>query len=42
MYLQLSASYKVPKDTIWFFAKLSVMCRHNTASSLELAAFFIA
>ena len=41
--LQQAASNQVAKDTIihFLFAKLSVMCRHNTGSSLVLGAFFL-
>lgn len=32
---------EVPRDTvfIWFFAKLSIMHRHNISSFLDLGAF---
>lgn len=33
MFLQQGANRKVLKDS--FFTELSVMCRHNTSSSLE-------
>lgn len=38
-----AASNNVHEDTIssWFSAKLSLMCRHDIGSSLELRVFFM-
>lgn len=43
-FLRQAISNKTPKDTIsyWFFAKFSIMCRHNTGSFHESVAFFYA
>ena len=42
VFLWQAACNKVLKDTIsnWFFAKLSVICRNITGSSLELVPFY--
>lgn len=38
-----AASNNLHKDTIssWFFAKFSLMCRHDIGSSPELSGFFM-